>query len=367
MGGSTSRDLPCVARHLDMAAPSLYSNKEIARHYFAPTDIPDTYQCVCGQVRKQAAKSGYGNLVSHVKTYHKDYEEQIQCKLRAGAGSILSFVDDKSRNIFCWIEWIVEGNIFCELLSFLFKKNTFPSCVDNLTLNFVKKPNTRKNVRLKTICTKSLKKYMHLLTKALEEKISRILPDKFGQVFDGWSNAGVHYIATFATFDGQPENKPILLAFSPVDDEQDLTAMSLYYFLVDTNDFYGKTIDNLLFIVSDNCKTNQAIAKHTTLPFIGCASHRFNLAVQQYLEEHEELLRKIHELMKKFSTIKGRAYLHTFTHLEPRLRQDTRWSSTFTMVLRYVRFIPLFGKFQTADITRLGILPLMLSPADNAR
>ena len=104
--------------------------------------------------------------------------------------------------------------------------------IDNLTLNFVKKPNARKNVRLKTISTKSLKKYMQLLTQALEEKISRLLPDKFGQVFDGWSNGGVRYIATFATFDRQPENKPILLAFSPMDDKQDLTAMSFMTFLL---------------------------------------------------------------------------------------------------------------------------------------
>ena len=143
--------------------------------------------------------------------------------------------------------------------------------------------------------------------------------------------------------------------------------MSHYDFLIDTNDFYGKSLENLLFLVSDNCSTNQAITNHTAFSLLGCASHRFNLAVQQYLEEHKELLGKIHELMKKFSTIKGRAYLHTFTHLEPRLRQETRWSSTFTMVQRYMRFIPLFGKFQTADVTRLGILPLMLSPADNAR
>ena len=104
-----------------------------------------------------------------------------------------------------------------------------------------------------------------------------------------------------------------------------------------------------------------------TLQFIGCASYQFNLAVEQYLEEHKELLGKIHELMKKFFTIEGRAYICTFTHLEPRLCQDTRWSSTFNMVLRYVKFIPLFGKFQTVDITRLEILPLMLSPVDKAR
>ena len=145
---------------------------------------------------------------------------------------------------------------------------------------------------------------MQLLMKALEEKISRLLPDKFGQVFDAWANGGAHYIATF---DRLPVNKPILLAFSPVDNKRDLTNMSLYDFLFN---FYGKSLENLLFIASDNCSTNQVIGKHITLPFIGRASHWFYLAVQQYLEEHKELLGKIHELMKKFS---GCAHLHTWS------------------------------------------------------
>ena len=180
----------------------------------------------------------------------------------------MAFVDDKSRNIFNWIEWVVEGmiNIIASFLSFkMCKFKVVFLLTDNLTLNFVEKANTRKNVRLKAISTKTLKKYMQALTKALEVKIAGLLPDRFGQVFDGWSNGGVHYIATFAAFHGQPEDKPILLAFSPVDDEQDLTAMSHYDFLVDTNDYYGKSLDNLVFIVSNNCSTNQAIARRTTL------------------------------------------------------------------------------------------------------
>ena len=32
-------------------------------HYFVATEVPETYHCVCGQLRKQATKTGYGNLV----------------------------------------------------------------------------------------------------------------------------------------------------------------------------------------------------------------------------------------------------------------------------------------------------------------
>ena len=146
-------------RDANMAA---YSNKEIAKHYFVATDIPKIYQCVCHQLRKQTAKTGYGNLASHVKTNHKDYEEQIQSKIRAGAGSILSFIDDKSRSIFYWNEWVVEGNHS----RIIFPYDLMLTCIfiNNLMLNFVEKPNTRKNVRLKTISMKHLKKYMQLLT-----------------------------------------------------------------------------------------------------------------------------------------------------------------------------------------------------------
>eukprot|EP00644_Phytophthora_capsici_P010759 jgi/Phyca11/104645/e_gw1.9.920.1 len=55
-------------------------------------------------------------------------------------------------------------------------------------------------------------------------------------------------------------------------------------------DVYNKTEDMVGFLVGDNCSTNQSIATKMGVPLVGCASHRFNLAVGKYLAPHEALL-----------------------------------------------------------------------------
>ena len=52
---------------------------------------------------------------------------------------------------------------------------------------------------------------------------------------------------------------------------------------------YGKTFDNVLCIVGDNCSVNQSMARILRVPLIGCASHKFNLAVRQWIAQQAEL------------------------------------------------------------------------------
>ena len=72
------------------------------------------------------------------------------------------------------------------------------------------------------------------------------------------------------------------------------------------------------------------------VPLVGCASHRFNLAVQQHLNpEYTALLLKINSLMTKLKTLKLSGKLRKLTPLRPVCSNKTRWSSVFTMVKRY--------------------------------
>ena len=67
-----------------------------------------------------------------------------------------------------WIEWVV---------------------MDNLSFDFVTKPNTRKNVNLTPISKNTLLKYMHLVGNAVNERIKTLVKDKLvGFVYDGWSD-----------------------------------------------------------------------------------------------------------------------------------------------------------------------------------
>jgi hypothetical protein len=59
--------------------------------------------------------------------------------------------------------------------------------------------------------------------------------------------------------------------------------------------------------------------------------------MKTYLEPHEIILKKINDIMKKLSTIKGRAWLKGKTEYSPVLRNVTRWSSTFMMMERYTQ------------------------------
>ena len=51
-----------------------------------------------------------------------------------------------------------------------------------------------------------------------------------------------------------------------------------------------------------------------------------------FLKEHEELLKKVHDLMKKLSSLKKGEALRQKTELRPIQRNATRWSSSFMML-----------------------------------
>jgi len=78
---------------------------------------------------------------------------------------------------------------------------------------------------------------------------------------------------------------------------------------------------------------NKSIADKTKKPLLGCYSHRFNLAVKDYLLEYEKILEHVNQLMIKLRTIKNRCKLRKLQcPYEPIRRNTTRWSSTFEMV-----------------------------------
>jgi hypothetical protein len=54
-------------------------------------------------------------------------------------------------------------------------------------------------------------------------------------------------------------------------------------------DGYGKTRTNVICLVGDNCTVNQSIARTMEVPLIGCASHKFDLAIGRWIKGQPEL------------------------------------------------------------------------------
>jgi hypothetical protein len=282
----------------------------------------DTDQSIRSRVQKKG--TGWTNLWSHIQSYHPDWSDIMKAK-----GSVFT-IPRKVQNIHDWIDWIVAKN---------------------LPFNFVEDNYTRKNVKLDSICTNTLKKYMKLLTEEVENRVTERLPQNFGIVFDGWSQGSEHYIALFACFPILNDSSEIpklecpLLAFQPLpfydeeEGEYQLTAEAHKRFVYDTLELYKRDDKSLLFLVGDNCATNKAFAELCGVPLVGCASHRLNLAVKQRLLPFEKVLTKIHGLMTKLSTIKQYAKLQLEINLKPIKKNETRWSSTFQMISRYFELI----------------------------
>lgn len=116
------------------------------------------------------------------------------------------------------------------------------------------------------------------------EKVTVIVAEemqsKFGIIIDGWSQGSAHYIALFTSYAQEGKQVNRLLSISPPTDKEGLDADSHYQFIEETLALFSKNISNLLYLVGDNPSVNSALARKLQVPFVGCASHRFNLEVQ---------------------------------------------------------------------------------------
>ena len=249
---------------------SAASHKDIALHYFRKVDDA-VWECnECKFRRKQIPGSGYNNLYTHITAKHTDYREKV-----LSSNLKLTFLaSPRAVNIYGWMEWVV---------------------MNGLPFSFVENDYNKKYTSLNPISRPTLMKYLELVAEKVEQKITVLLPEKFGIIIDGWSDSSTseYYLALYAIYPSSSnENNSTLLAFSPLIDTTDFTSEKQAEFNKWNLSVFNKSVSNLLFMIGDNCSTNFKIAQDIKLPFIGCASHRLNLAVKSYIEKEEHIVRK---------------------------------------------------------------------------
>lgn len=82
-------------------------------------------------------------------------------------------------------------------------------------------------------------------------------------------------------------------------------------------DLYKKYWTDVVCFIGDNISVNKCISTIIKVPLIGCAIHRFNLVVQNFLSTEELLLTKINVLMVKLRNLLFSACLNRLTSLRP--------------------------------------------------
>ncbi|ETI41373.1 hypothetical protein F443_13387 [Phytophthora nicotianae P1569] len=96
---------------------SSFTPKQIAEFYFKPYltedgDPTGLQVCkACGKTRKHVPRTGYTNLVSHVKAAHPRFELEMKDASIAATGSLLPWVRQKASNRYAWLEWVFSANL----------------------------------------------------------------------------------------------------------------------------------------------------------------------------------------------------------------------------------------------------------------
>ncbi|KAG6952536.1 hypothetical protein JG688_00013238 [Phytophthora aleatoria] len=135
------------------------------------------------------------------------------------------------------------------------------------------------------ISTETLLKYAGLVVREVEIDIDLALPVKFGITFDGWTFLSEHYLAAFAVLSTHVK------------------------FLEGRLPFFDRDIADIVYLVGDICAVNTKLSDLLTIPLVGSASHRLNLAVQRFMADHDFLLNKIQVLMRKLRNLNHSAKL----------------------------------------------------------
>ncbi|KAG2759122.1 hypothetical protein PC129_g20748 [Phytophthora cactorum] len=94
---------------------SKFTPEQIACFYFKPFITEDgdpTGLQICkasGKTRKHVPKSGFTNLVSHVRSDHGNIEVEMEAASNAATGTLLPWMRQKASNRHAWLEWVVKG------------------------------------------------------------------------------------------------------------------------------------------------------------------------------------------------------------------------------------------------------------------
>ena len=169
-------------------------NRKVALHYFKQIADSNKWKCACDASITQAAGKGYTNLITHIKKFHPNYHKETNRNQSTLSVAFTIPTSAPAKNAYCWVKWVCLS-----LKPFSF--------VDELTRQFS---------NLSSISINTFMKYMHLVTKEVEQGISQKLPDKFAIALDAWSAFSTYCVGIFGISSEANGYQESLLSFSPL-------------------------------------------------------------------------------------------------------------------------------------------------------
>ncbi|KAK1931473.1 hypothetical protein P3T76_013229 [Phytophthora citrophthora] len=165
--------------------------------------------------------------------------------------------------------------------------------------------------------------------------------------------------------------REVQLGCSPPLNEQHYTADERYNLVKFVLAIYGKSITSPSVLMGDNCSTNKVLADRMGIPLVGCGCHKLNLAVKPFLGRRdavEQSIACVDAVITQLRNIKAAGSLRALTPLAPIKRNVTRWSSTHSMLNRYLKIEKELKQIDDVDTIRrtdLEHIKDILSSMDN--
>jgi hypothetical protein len=296
----------------------------------------------CAGVYK--SRNGNSNLVNHASN-HEGWLAKIAAA-KSNGGPLDQYVQrkvsPKAVNLFRWMEHCV---------------------MNDEPFDFVENQFVLKNSRNTGIHKQTLVKYLELVREKVETKLKAIVnavsPKRFGLIFDSWTCNSEHYTAIFITWTDDKDTVQLFNLCCGVQDESEaddlvFTAEAMGDYFVDELQIVGLNLfEHIDFVCGDNCAVNKRFATLITnkilhekgtnnawsVPLVGCASHRLNLARQDFYSspDNAPAIEKVDQLMTKLRTLKNSSKLRKMTHLRAENQNSTRWTSINAALTKYKR------------------------------
>lgn len=159
----------------------------------------------------------------------------------------------------------------------------------------------RSEVKVDGLNTETLMKYMGLVTEPVEEKVSMKLPGEFAIAFDGWGSQQTHDVCVFEVFSSKESSSSakFLLVFLPFEKKECLDSASRKDFLQFVLSIFKKSLENVVCLIKGNRAANKAVADLFPTLLVGCYSRRFNLATEDILGDHDDVVKSVYRIMVK--------------------------------------------------------------------
>lgn len=312
-------------------------SKVICENFYIPTK-DSLWQCKkCEKMKKK--NGGWTNLLTHLRScVGPDFEAQFELakKSSVGVGTLREHfvpIGTKEKEMCTWIQLLVMKN--------------FPP-------SFVDCPLFREMTSLKPVCSTDMEKHLLALARLVKETIKKRLtetPTKLVLVLDGWTEGTDHYMGLTVSYNvtctetGKQVPEQVLLSINLLHAQEfeEMTATDYMDHITKVLNSYGRLAHkDIICIVGSNCDINRQVAVDLGVPFIGCASHKLNLAVCLWIQNYPQLpaiIEKVSSVMKRARTVKGAAKLpQVWSHsTDDNNDNDASWLSTFTMLSRFLK------------------------------